>query len=498
MNFDGALVGSSLVMFMQNWPATMTSVTYPASGATTQYVSDLTPNTTYDITGAGTPGTATTDTAGVLVFSASGTGNITVAASGVSVDTTPPVTSITSPANNANVSSTIQVSATASDNVGVTSVSLYADGSLVATDNTAPYTFSLNTASLTNGSHTLFAKAYDAAGNIGTSANVTVTVSNTVSTPAPQPSSGGGSGGGGSITPTTFSITSANVTDITTSTAMITITTSLPGITLVEYGKTSSYGQSSDASRSVTTNVVTLQGLAPGTLYHYVVTGNPAGGKAITSAPYTFTTLGTSAGGGVTTPSSGSSSPAAPSSPSSVFTKPLSIGASGTPVVTLQNILHVQGFLQASVPATGYFGSLTSHALLLFQSAHDLSTTGSVDPETEALLNKIVAAGGASPSAPSSTPSTPTAVIPTTPVSSDTLTKNLAPGSTGTQVTVLQHILNADGDYPAAIYTSYYGSLTEAAVKRFQTEQGIVSYGTPDTTGYGAVGPRTRAKLDGE
>jgi hypothetical protein len=78
-NFDGALVGGTLAMFMRNWPAAFSSVTYPASGATTQYVSDLAPNTTYSISGAGAPATATTDTAGVLTFSAAGSGSITVA-----------------------------------------------------------------------------------------------------------------------------------------------------------------------------------------------------------------------------------------------------------------------------------------------------------------------------------------------------------------------------------------------------------------------------------
>jgi hypothetical protein len=80
-NFDGALVGGTLVMFMRNWPAAFSGVTYPASGATTQYVSDLTPNTAYPISGAGAPATATTDNAGVLTFSAAGTGSITVSAS---------------------------------------------------------------------------------------------------------------------------------------------------------------------------------------------------------------------------------------------------------------------------------------------------------------------------------------------------------------------------------------------------------------------------------
>jgi subtilisin family serine protease len=93
-------------------------------------------------------------------------------------DTTPPTTSITSPANGATVSGTITVSATASDNVGVTRVELFVDGSLAGTDTSAPYSFSWNTASVPNGSHSLQTRAYDAAGNVGSSAVVTVTVSN--------------------------------------------------------------------------------------------------------------------------------------------------------------------------------------------------------------------------------------------------------------------------------------------------------------------------------
>jgi len=81
--FDCALVGASMGCFMRSWPATFTGTTYAASGATTQYVSDLTANTTYAITGAGTPSTATTDNAGVLTFSAGGTGNIQVGAPSV-------------------------------------------------------------------------------------------------------------------------------------------------------------------------------------------------------------------------------------------------------------------------------------------------------------------------------------------------------------------------------------------------------------------------------
>jgi Bacterial Ig domain len=93
-------------------------------------------------------------------------------------DTTPPTTSITSPANGATVSGTINVTASASDNVGVVKVEFYIDSVLKSTSTTSPYTFSWNTTTVANGSHTIFSKAYDAANNVGTSATVTVTVSN--------------------------------------------------------------------------------------------------------------------------------------------------------------------------------------------------------------------------------------------------------------------------------------------------------------------------------
>lgn len=103
-----------------------------------------------------------------------------VNAAPLAIDTTAPSTSITSPANGQTVSGTVSVSASASDNVGVTRVELWKDGVLFATDTTTPYTFSWNTALDMNKSHTLQTKAYDAAGNVGISAVVTVTVSNSI------------------------------------------------------------------------------------------------------------------------------------------------------------------------------------------------------------------------------------------------------------------------------------------------------------------------------
>jgi subtilisin family serine protease len=93
-------------------------------------------------------------------------------------DTTPPTTSITSPANGATVSNTVTVAANASDNVGVSRVELYVDGVLTGTDTIAPYQIAWNTTTATNASHGLQTRAFDAAGNVGSSTVVNVTVSN--------------------------------------------------------------------------------------------------------------------------------------------------------------------------------------------------------------------------------------------------------------------------------------------------------------------------------
>jgi hypothetical protein len=100
-----------------------------------------------------------------------------------SSDTTPPTTSITSPANGATVSGTITISANASDNVGVTNVEFYRGTTLIGSDASSPYSVSWNTTLVANGSYSLTSKAYDAAGNSGTSAAVNVTVNNVSAPP---------------------------------------------------------------------------------------------------------------------------------------------------------------------------------------------------------------------------------------------------------------------------------------------------------------------------
>jgi hypothetical protein len=105
-------------------------------------------------------------------------------------DTVAPTVSLTAPASGASLSGTGNVTATASDNVGVAGVQFKVDGKNIGAEDTAsPYSVSLDTRTLTNGSHTLTATARDAAGNTATAAGRSISVTN------------GSSGGGGGTTP---------------------------------------------------------------------------------------------------------------------------------------------------------------------------------------------------------------------------------------------------------------------------------------------------------
>lgn len=101
-----------------------------------------------------------------------------------SPDTQPPIVSITSPSEGSTVSDSVSVKADASDNVGVSKVEFIVDGVIKGEDTTAPFTYSWNSASYSNGSHSVKAKAYDAAGN-NSVYSISVTVSNNVTTPPP-------------------------------------------------------------------------------------------------------------------------------------------------------------------------------------------------------------------------------------------------------------------------------------------------------------------------
>lgn len=100
-------------------------------------------------------------------------------------DSTSPTVSITAPVNGATVSGTVALRASATDNVGVARVVFAVSNGTGIADSSAPYETSLNTTTMSNGTYTVTATAYDAAGN-RSAQSVSVSVNNTATTPVTQ------------------------------------------------------------------------------------------------------------------------------------------------------------------------------------------------------------------------------------------------------------------------------------------------------------------------
>lgn len=151
------------------------------------------------------------------------------------------------------------------------------------------------------------------------------------------------------------------------------------------------------------------------------------------------------------------------------------------------------------------------------------TVTITITPTTDACWNPVVSSGGGGkvislspkskvelePEPESETLTSPdedsVAETPTTISTTPVLfTTTLRRGVQNTDVKRLQQLLNSDLDTQISSAgvgsvgneTNYFGSLTERAVQKFQVKYGIVSSGTPSTTGYGLVGPQTILKLN--
>jgi thermitase len=111
---------------------------------------------------------------------------VLAAQNSVSPDTSAPTVAIWNPSSGAVVAGTMQVQGSALDNVAVTKVEFYVDGQLNGSSTLAAFSFAWNTATPTNGAHTLAVKAYDAAGNAG-SASLFTSVSNATLTDTTTP-----------------------------------------------------------------------------------------------------------------------------------------------------------------------------------------------------------------------------------------------------------------------------------------------------------------------
>ncbi|MCC7044036.1 MAG: hypothetical protein IT183_09240 [Acidobacteria bacterium] len=94
-------------------------------------------------------------------------------------DSLPPTVSLTAPGSGTIITGTTTLSAAAADNTGVAGVWFTVDGQVTGVEDSAPpYQIAWNSSSVASGTHTIRAVARDAAGNVATSAAVSVTVGN--------------------------------------------------------------------------------------------------------------------------------------------------------------------------------------------------------------------------------------------------------------------------------------------------------------------------------
>jgi len=187
-------------------------------------------------------------------------------------DTVPPTAAITAPASGTTVSGTMNVTASATDNVAVAGVQFKLDGvNLGAECTLPPYSVAWNTTTTADGSHVLTAVARDTAGNVTTSAGATVTVANASAINATAP------------------VISQVTTTVTASTATIAWTTNVPSTTQVQYGATSRYGTAVPLDATLaTSHSQTITGLTPNTWYYFRVTS--AAGNLAVSRDFKFKT----------------------------------------------------------------------------------------------------------------------------------------------------------------------------------------------------------------
>ncbi len=66
---------------------------------------------------------------------------------------------------------------------------------------------------------------------------------------------------------------------------------------------------------------------------------------------------------------------------------------------------------------------------------------------------------------------------------------------TAGEVSKLQQFLTKTGHYTYGKPTGYFGPATQIAVQAWQKSNGVVLSGSPETTGYGVVGPSTRSAI---
>jgi chitodextrinase len=514
-----------------SWTTNENSDTQVEYGLTTAYGSQTTLNTTLLTNhSVALSGLTASTTYNFRVKSKDSAGNLAVSSNQTLTtlplpDTTAPtisnvvISSIT--ANSATVTWTTNENSDTQVDYGTT-----ASYGLQTTRNTTLTT--THSASITNLSsgvtYNLRVRSTDASGNLATSVNYTFTTT----TPAPPQDT---------TAPVISAITTSNLTP---SSVQIGWNTDESASGYVAYGTTASYGLTSPVDSTLkTSRTIALSTLKRNTTYNYQVVSTDASGNIGRSTNRTFTTPSR-----LSKPPKTSTLTAINGSVILTWSDPVD---DNNDIYELwRGVLIMRstaGFIQvpdkatalADVPSTTktYRDTTVTAGTTYYYSVFTYDDQGVFsDPayvsftpteQTQASTGGGATGGGSAGGSSSTSgtpsgstgggaPSTPTIVVfipKSSPLASTTptviqtpnltivlITKTMSRGSKIAEVKILQQFLISQGYLPANTPLGYFGVLTEQAVKAFQKKQGIVSSGSPATTGYGMVGAKTRAVIN--
>lgn len=181
------------------------------------------------------------------------------------------------------------------------------------------------------------------------------------------------------------------------------------------------------------------------------------------------------------------------SSSSEVFTKPLALGDSGNAVASLQEELARLNFF--ALPATGYYGNTTEHAVFKFQQAFGIVRSkseegaGVLGPKSQTKLNEFTALRTDRRRVAHETTEMRRVVLERVDRERVLLAGNLPDtalpaslqfGSRGREVEDLQKVLKRLGFFPGRLTTQYFGDITKYSLTSFQKSHQLQESGVFD------------------